>query len=137
MSKLGRPKLNARPENYLSVVERIRKGELNQGQAADILGVTRQTLHGYLATDYPEEFRGKYRAIVSKRVGKSNQRYTSWLEANINDKDLCQFIREKGKCSECPRRCVSNRMTKGLGKLISETRVTLKGVENTLEVTHD
>ena len=136
MKGLGRPKTGYRPAEYPSVVERIRNGEINQGQAAEILGVTRQTIHRYLSEDYPDEFRGKYRTMMGKRTGKANQKYISWLEGNIKDKDLCEFIRMKGKCPECPRKCVTNRMSKGLGKLISETRVPLKDIDNDV-VTHD
>lgn len=129
MKGLGRPKAYYRPPGYASVVERIRNGELNQGQAADILGVSRQTIHRYLSEDYPDEFKGKYRSIMGRKTGKANQKYVSWLEANINDKDLCQFIREKGKCSECPRRCASHHMSKGLAKLIAEEKVLLEKKE--------
>ena len=132
MSKLGRPKISSRPEGYDSAVAKVLSNEMSFKEAAKDCGCTYAWFCKLFKRDYPD-FKPKtdWQKKVTKEIGRANRKSVSWLEANIEDRDLCEFIRTKGKCSECPRKCVTNRMTKGLTKLITETRVPLKDPSET------
>ena len=134
MSKLGRLKIESRPQGYDSAVAKVLSNEMSPKDAAKDFGCSYAWFCKLFKRDYPD-FKPKtdWQKKATKEIGKANKKYTTWLEENIGDRDLCDFIRSKGKCSECPRKCAKNRMSKGLAKLISETRIPLKGMEEEKE----
>ena len=134
MAKLGRKRSETRPEGYDSAVAKVLSNEMSFKEAAKDCGCTYAWFCKLFKRDYPD-FKPKtdWQKKITREIGKANKKYTSWLAANIEDADLCEFIRSKGKCSECPRNCVSHRRTKGLGNVISETRVLLKDSEKPSE----
>jgi len=136
-AKLGRPRIKERPEGYESACAKVLANEVSMKTAAEECGCSYVWFSRLFKRDYPD-FKPKtdWQKLSAHEVGKANQKYASWLASYIDDKDLCEFIRSKGKCDVCPKHCTKNRKVKGLGDAITETRVlieSLKAPEKPLE----
>ena len=134
MSKLGRPRIDTRPEGYEEAVQAVLNNEMSMKDAAKKAGITYTWFHRLFRRDYPD-FKPKtdWQKKVTKEIGLANRKTESWLEAYIGDEDLCTFIRTSVGCDACPRNCVRKHRTKGLARQISETRVPLKSPSELLE----
>lgn len=133
-NRLGRPRTDKRPERYDEAVKAVMDNTMSRKDAAKAYGINYVWFCRLFNRDYPD-YRPKtdWQKKATREIGKANRRTVSWLEANIGDKELCDFIRSKGKCGDCPRNCMQHRRSKGLARVISEARVPLKDQSDTSE----
>ena len=107
-----------RPEGWDEVVMSLQKGELTQEQACERLGISRAWLNRLLHRDNPGHY--DRRKEWGKTLGKSNVRYTTYLEKHFRDSDLCKMIRVTENCGKCPIGCNGQKKYRGLGKKLVE-----------------
>ena len=122
-----------RPEGWKETAELLQSGKITQAQACERLGITRGWLNILLDRDFPG--RKSRKAEWGKALGKSNRKYTTYLQKHFSDYEICQMIKARGKCERCPMKsCKSGASFKGLGaKLVA--KVPLKDTQNISEAT--
>ena len=136
MSKLGRPIKTERPEGWEKTIKEVFDGKLTENEAAVQLGISRQWMRIMMKRDFPEQMAKDRRIPHITEVGKSNRKYSTWLELHATDTELCYMISCSDGCEKfCPlyyNTCSVEKHCKGLISALLK-KYPLKGAKNTLE----
>ena len=119
-----------RPEGWEEVKASYNRRELTMKEAASKLGISIQWFNVLLRRDEPG--RKGFQHDHGVAIGKANKKYTSCLEQNFTDYELCMMIKSRANCSKCPLSCKGYMKYTGLGKKLVE-RVPLKDPSKPLE----
>jgi len=121
-----------RPEGWVEVTSRLEKGEITQSQACEELRISKAWLNILLHRDNPA--RKNRNPEVVQKIGLANKKYTTFLEQNFSDYEVCMMLKTRNKCDKCPLTCKGYMKNKGIRKALMK-RVPLKAKEKPLEET--
>ena len=134
MAKLGRPIKTERPENYYKICDDVYEGRISEREAASMLGMSKQWFRVLLKKDFPNRPKFDRRPGSMQKIGQSNRKFSTWLELNFTDKDLCDAISGAEMCKQCPLYDKCNATTTSEGIIAAMLKkYPLKPAQNTLE----
>ena len=123
-----------RPEGWKEVTEKLQKGEITQVQAAEELGISKAWLNQLLNRDDPTRKSRNPEAV--RKIGLANRKYTTWIEQNFTDYEVCMMIKSRANCHKCPLSCKGYMKYKGLANALTQ-KVPLKAEEKPCEENAD
>lgn len=119
-----------RPEGWEEVKAAYNRRELTFAQAAEKLGISGAWFNILLRRDEPG--RKGFKEENAKAMGLANRKFSTYLQQNFSDYELCMMIKSRNKCDKCPIKCTTGRSFKGLADKLVQ-KVSLKDAEKPLE----
>ena len=99
-----------------------------------MLHIHRNKLNELLRYDDPN--RRDRRKETAKRMGLANREFTTVLEQNFTDYEICMMIKSRANCHKCPLSCKGYMKYRGLAKALMQ-KIPLKAEEKPLEENSD